>query len=193
MAYILDGKELTIGKSFTHNDILYPKNWLTVSTQAEKDALGVTWQEDEEAPLDTAYYFNGDVNTPKTLTTHDVTWTQEEADNNMLPSGKSVGDVKYVKQWDEATQTEVDTDVVLQNIGLKDVKTAEVKETAGRLLSETDWYVTRKSEKDIAIPTDVATRRDEIRTECDRLETAIAGASTVEALIEVMNSQDWGE
>ena len=135
MAYILDGKELTIGKSFTHNDILYPKNWLTVSTQAEKDALGVTWQEDEEAPLDTAYYFNGDVNTPKTLTTHDVTWTQEEADNNMLPSGKSVGDVKYVKQWDEATQTEVDTDVVIKNIGLCSFLEVLFKETKQRALT----------------------------------------------------------
>ena len=70
---------------------------------------------------------------------------------------------------------------------------AQVKDTAGKMLATTDWYVTRKVERDVDIPTDVASKRTAIVAESDRLETAIAAVTTVEALIEVMNSQNWGE
>jgi hypothetical protein len=61
------------------------------------------------------------------------------------------------------------------------------------MLATTDWYVTRKVERNVDIPTDVASKRVSIVAESERLETAIAGATTVEQLIEVMNSQDWGK
>jgi len=61
------------------------------------------------------------------------------------------------------------------------------------MLASTDWYVTRKVERNVDIPTDVASKRVAIVAESERLETAIAGVTTVEQLIEVMNSQDWGE
>jgi hypothetical protein len=70
---------------------------------------------------------------------------------------------------------------------------AQVKDTAGKLLAQTDWYVTRKVERNVDIPTDVASKRAAIVAESERLETAIAGVTNVEQLIEVMNSQDWGE
>jgi hypothetical protein len=53
--------------------------------------------------------------------------------------------------------------------------------------------VTRKVERNVDIPTDVASKRVSIVAESERLETAIAGVTTVEQLIEVMNSQDWGK
>jgi hypothetical protein len=77
--------------------------------------------------------------------------------------------------------------------GLKTQFVAQVKQTAGSLLAQTDWYVIRKAERDVAIPTNVVTKRAAIVTEADRLETAITNAATVEALIEVLNAQNWGE
>jgi len=68
-----------------------------------------------------------------------------------------------------------------------------VKDTANKLLAPTDWYVIRNYEANTAIPENVSTFRSGVKTECARLETAIAGAADVEALIVVMNSQDWPE
>jgi hypothetical protein len=45
------------------------------------------------------------------------------------------------------------------------------------MLAQTDWMVIRKAERDVAIPADVVTQRAAIITECERLETAIAGAA----------------
>jgi len=45
-------------------------------------------------------------------------------------------------------------------------------------LSKTDWYVTRKSEKGIAIPSSIQTERDDLRSDCDTHETAINAKTT---------------
>ena len=178
MAYKLNGKTLQADRGFTHDGVQYPRNWLVKSTQAEKDALGITWEADP-VRADDRFYWDGDVNNPKAL--EDKLETKED------------GTPLYVQVWNPDTEQMEDTDEQEVTRGLKHTMTAQVKDTAGKLLSTTDWYVTRKVERSVDIPTDVASKRVAIVAESDRLETAIAGATTVEALIEVMNSQDWGE
>ena len=85
----------------------------------------------------------------------------------------------------------VDTSEKLINQGLKTPMTAEVKDTANKLLASTDWMVIRKYERDVAIPSATATYRAAVITECARLETAIADAANVDALATVMAGQDW--
>jgi hypothetical protein len=75
--------------------------------------------------------------------------------------------------------------------GLKSQWIAQVKATAGSLLAQTDWYVYRKFERMVDIPEDVATARAAIVAECNRLETAITAAADVEALIAVVQAQNW--
>jgi hypothetical protein len=77
--------------------------------------------------------------------------------------------------------------------GLKTQFVAQVKDTAGKLLNATDWYVIRKAERNVEVPSGVVAKRAVIVAEANRLETAINGASTVEALKEVLNAQNWGE
>jgi hypothetical protein len=77
--------------------------------------------------------------------------------------------------------------------GLKSQFVAQVKDTAGKLLNTTDWYVIRKAERAIDIPAEVALKRTQIVTESNRLEIDIQASTTVEALIEVLNAQNWGE
>lgn len=178
MAYKLNGKTLQADRGFTHDGIQYPRNWLQLSSQGDRDALGITWEADP-VRADDRYYWNGDVNNPKAL--EDKLETKED------------GTPLYVQEWNPDTEQMEDTDEQVVTRGLKHTMTAQVKDTAGKMLASTDWYVTRLNEKSTAIPADVTTKRDAIRTECDRLETAIAAVTTVEALIEVMNSQDWGE
>ena len=56
------------------------------------------------------------------------------------------------------------------------------------LLAETDWYVTRKSETDTAIPSNVTTYRAAVRTACGAREAEIAAVSTTEALETLMKT-----
>ena len=76
--------------------------------------------------------------------------------------------------------------------GLKTQFVAQIKDTAGKLLSQTDWYVIRKAERNVDIPNDVATKRGDIVTESNRLEIAINATTNVEELIAVLNAQNWG-
>lgn len=66
----------------------------------------------------------------------------------------------------------------------------EQKTTAGQLLNSTDWYVVRKSETDVAIPSNVATYRAAVRTVCNTRETEIAAVSTTVALEALMKAPD---
>jgi len=75
--------------------------------------------------------------------------------------------------------------------GLKSNFKAQVKDTANKLLAQTDWYVIRKAERAIDIPTEIALKRTQIITESNRLEVEIQASTTVEALIEVLNAQNW--
>ena len=178
MAYKLDGKTLIMDRSFTHNEIQYPRNWLQLSTQEEKDAIGVTWEADP-VRADDRYYWNGELDNPKAL--EDV----EEIDED--------GNPLYVQVWNPETEAMENTDERLVTKGLKSTKIAEVNHTAGTILANTDWYVTRKIEREVDIPENVVTHRAAIVAESNRLENAIAAVESVEALIEVMAGQVWSD
>ena len=178
MAYKLNGKTLQADRGFTHDGVQYPRNWLQLSSQGDRDALGITWEADP-VRADDRYYWDGDVNNPKAL--DDVNEVKED------------GTPLYVQVYNPDTEQMVDTDEQVVTKGLKSNMIEQVKDTAGKMLSTTDWYVTRKVERSVDIPTDVSSKRVAIVAESERLETAIVGATTVEQLIGVMNSQDWGE
>ena len=179
MAFKLNGKTLPIDRGFTHNDIQYPRNWLRLSTQEDKDALGITWEADP-VRHDDRYYWNGELDNPKAL--EDVDAVDED--------GNPVWE-QELDNSDPDNPVMVDTDVQVVTHGLKHTMINQVKHTAGTMLAQTDWYVTRKMERDVAIPADVVAERAHVVTESERLEVAIAACADVEALIEVMNTQEW--
>jgi hypothetical protein len=74
---------------------------------------------------------------------------------------------------------------------LKTLWTTTVKQTANGLLSQTDWMVIRKVERDVAIPEATVTYRAGVIAECTRLVTAITGAADVSALVTVVTAQNW--
>ena len=74
---------------------------------------------------------------------------------------------------------------------LKTTWIAQIKNTAGKLLSQTDWMVVRKVERDVAIPASIATYRLAVVIEANRLETAINECIDVPALITVVTTQGW--
>jgi hypothetical protein len=75
--------------------------------------------------------------------------------------------------------------------GLKSNFILQIKQTAGSLLAQTDWYVIRKAERNIDIPSKVVTERAKIVTEADRLEAAINECEYLEPFIKVVTTQNW--
>lgn len=181
MAYKIGNRTIQMDRSFVHNEITYPRNWIRLSTPEEKASIGMVWEDDPVRASD-VYYWDGNVNNPKAL--EDKLETKED------------GTPLYVQVLDNTDPDHpvmVDTTEQVVTKGLKSNMIAQVKDTAGKLLATTDWYVTRKVERSVDIPTEIASKRVAIVAESERLETAIAGVTTVEALIEVMNNQNWGE
>jgi len=179
--YKLGNLTLRIGRSFTVGGVMYPSNWLQKSTEAEKTAIGITWV-DDPVRYDDRYYWDGDINNPKALE------DKEEVDENGNPLY-----VKVLDKTDPDNPVMVDSDERLVTKGLKSTMIAQVKHTAGTMLASTDWYVTRKVERNVDIPADVVAKRAAVVAESERLETAIKAVTSIEALIEVMQSQNWGE
>ena len=66
---------------------------------------------------------------------------------------------------------------------LKQGKIQAIKTEAGKLLSPTDWYVTRLAERAVAIPQEIADKRLDIVTKSDTFETEINALITVEEVL----------
>jgi hypothetical protein len=163
---------------FTIDGTSYPANWLRLTSLAEKQAVGIEEVADVTASYDDRFYWG--VDNPKLLN------DREESDQD--------GNPMYVKVYDSTVGEHgamVDSTERLVTKGLKSNWTAQVKDTANKLLAQTDWMVIRKAERDVAIPTATATYRASVITECSRLVAAIAGASDVAAFIAVVTAQNW--
>jgi len=162
---------------FTINGTSYPANWLRLTSLAEKQAVGITEVADVTTTYDDRFYWG--VDNPKLLN------DREESDTD--------GNPMYVKVLGvvDGKPTMVDSTERLVTKGLKSNWTAQVKDTANKLLAQTDWMVIRKAERDVAIPTATATYRAGVITECSRLVTAIAGASDITSFIAVVTAQNW--
>lgn len=167
--FLLNGNTLPQGTPFTANGIQYPANWLNLTTLAEKEAIGITEVADT-VRADDRFYWDGNVENPKALE------DKEESDEN--------GNPLYVKVLGEVDgqPAMVDSTERLVTKGLKSNFISQVKATAGSILAQTDWTVTRKVERDVAIPTDVVAYRAEVVSKADELEAAITAVTTVAQL-----------
>ena len=92
------------------------------------------------------------------------------------------------KALDDKTET-IDG-VEYTTLGVKSVLKAQEKTAAGSLLARYDWYVIRKTEKSIAIPSKISTYRDGIRTACDTREKEIDACSDTAALVTLYGSTE---
>jgi len=174
MAFELNGQPISIDRPFVGPDGTKYANLRNAEARA---ALGVV--EVPDPPFyDQRFYWG--VGNPKLLD------DREEVDENGDPMW-----VQVLDNTDPANPVMVDSDERLVTKGLKSQWIAQVKDTAGKMLAQTDWMVIRKAERDVAIPESVVATRAAIIAEADRLETAIAGCADVEALIAVVGSQDW--
>ena len=169
-------KYLNGNRGITLNDLQYPRAIYTLWTEAERNAINIySIVYDDTNKKDTKWYTNTNqsyafANNKVTATygsatakAHaDTTWTQDDEDNGDLPDDKSVDDVKVE--------------------GLKTRLIRTVKAQAAGELSRTDWYITRKTEKNTAIPSAITTHRNLVRSRQAAMETSITNASDTPAL-----------
>jgi hypothetical protein len=125
-----EGRVLPLDKAFSHNSISFPANWLRVSTPADKEAQGISWETPEEPPV---------VRAP-------------------LDREKADGIVR-------------------------------AKDTAGKLLAQSDWMVVASVERDRVVADDWAEYRAAVIAEADRLEGQYSTAESYEAIDAIV--QNW--
>ena len=161
MAFLLNGQPLGVDRPFTDADgTQYPANWLRRASAEDKAAIGITEVADPER-YDQRFYWG--VGNPKAL--EDVNEVDENGDAVLDGDGNQV-----------VTK------------GLKSVWVATQKEIAATLLAPTDWYVTRKAETDVAVPSAVITYRASIRTTCGTRETEINACTTTDQLAALLTN-----
>jgi len=172
-------KVITNPKALTIGDVQYPSKIFGLWSEAELKAIGIYEVEiNNTNKKEVEYYINTNETiaydnsadkvtlsygsaTAKALA--DSLWTQQDSDDGLLPSNKSVGDVK------------VD--------GLKTIKKRIINDEASRILAKTDWYVTKATEvTSYTVPSSVTTHRTNVRAKCNEMQTAIDGCANVEAL-----------
>jgi hypothetical protein len=168
--FLLNGQPLAVDTPFTANDIQYPANWLRLSSEAEKIAIGITEVADP-VRADDRFYWNGDINNPKALE------DKEEVDKNGNPLY-----VKVLDKTDPKNPVMVNSTERLVTKGLKSQFIAQVKAQAGSLLAQTDWKVIRAAEGGKALDDATKAERIAIRTKSDDFEAQIKACTTVEQL-----------
>lgn len=86
MPYVAHGRTLPLDTPFELDGVRYPANWLRLSTQADRNAAGITWEPDPE-PYDQRFYWGYD------------------ADGQLIPKDHA----QLVEQWTQQTRTTANT------------------------------------------------------------------------------------
>ena len=159
-----DGTYIKEGKAWVGVDgTKFPSVWRRFSND-ELKTFGLTWEDPpaSQEPFDNRFYWGR--KTDGSLIERNLTDVNEVDED-----GKAVIDPITGKQ--------------MVTLGLKSIWVAQTKQTAQNKLNRHDWMITRKSEKGTAIPSDVTTYRDAVRTKCASIETAINNCSNLTQFI----------
>ena len=167
MGYQLaDGTKLPLDVAWTDPDgIQRPANWLRLSTERDRELLGITWVAETNQVWDQRFYWGYD------------------SDNNLIP--KQLNDQPAVDEdGNETGETQT---------GLKTQWKAEQNEIAASLLAPSDWRVVKELEVNssfanarTAYPSAWMTYRAAVRTACNTRQAEIDGCSDVAALKELL-------
>ena len=177
--YVNHPKRLVIG------DVQYPARIFSAWTASELAAIGIievtfdnSNKKDEQWYINTNQTFTYDASAGTVTATYGTATAKAHADANAVDDDGN----------------ELDPIIVIE--GLKTKLIRNIKAEAKDLLNQTDWYITRKAEKNTAIPSAITTWRDGIRTKQAAMETSITNASNtpaLETLYTYVNTADEGD
>lgn len=150
------------GKSWSDGTYKHPYNWATAWSSEDKKKFKLVWEAEEDTSFDIRFYWSKGI---------ERKLDDEDAKDQ---------DGKQLYQRDGKTK--------LINEGLKTIWIRQTKETANNLLSNWDWQIVRKAEKDKDIDSNVATYRDAVRTACDKIEKSISDCKTLDDFIKLFDT-----
>ena len=156
------GKIIREGSSWKDaNGITHPRNW-HIWSEDEKKAAGLVELIPDPIP-------------------NSLTWSfTQEANGKVAKTAKKLDDENVKDQDGNLLKDEKGNQRV--TLGVKSVLIDQVKHQQGSRLAQTDWAIIRKADKGTAIPSNVQTWRDAIRTKATAMEDAIKGASDTAAI-----------
>lgn len=180
--------------AFVIGEKQYSARFIRNATEAERKSVGV-YEVIQGTQQDQRFYW-------VTGPSYRVNETNQTVEATYTATPKALEDKEEVDQQGNPLYVKVlgvvngqpamvDSTERLVTKGLKSQYIAQTKQSAGLLLAATDWMVIRKAERNVDIPAATQTYRAAVVAECARLETAISGAASVEALIAVVNAQNW--
>jgi len=151
-------------KGFTLGDLQYPADIFMKWSVEEKEAIGI-----HEVVFDNSNFKDEQwyINTNQSFAFADGTVTASYG----TATPKAHADVTETRNGVEYTTPGLKTNLI------KDLKINVANE-----LARTDWYITRNTEKSTAIPSNISTHRDAVRTKQASMETAITNAADTAAL-----------
>ena len=170
---------LSGSQGITLDGIQHPKAIFSLWTEAERNAINIyTVEINNSKRKNTEWYVN--TNVTYSFNGSKVTGSYGDA------TARAHADTLFTAQ-DESDGKGTEGDV--KDEGLKTKLIRSIKSQAEGELNKTDWYITRKAEKDTAIPSAVSTHRDAVRSKQASMETSITNASDTAAL-EVLYTRD---
>jgi len=163
-------------QSIVLNNVRYSSQIFTIWTDAQRKDLGIVPIVISGSHLNTNYYI------------------EQNHSDAIAGDGNSVIRTIGVKAADRALE---DVDAVDEdgnkvkdadgnqviNYGLKHNAIQKVKSQQAGYLAQTDWYIIRKADAGTAIPSNIQTWRNAIRTDATEIETAITNAADMTAFI----------
>lgn len=178
--------------AFVIGEKQYSARFIRNATEAERKSVGVYEVIYGEQQDQRFYWVTGpSYRVNETNQTVEATYTATPKALEDKLEVKEDGTPLYVQTYNAQTQQMEDTTEQVVTKGLKSQWIAQTKQAANSMLAQTDWMVIRKAERSVAIPAATKTYRAAIVTECDRLETAITGATSTEDLIIILGTQNW--
>jgi len=174
-AIVEDGsisKLITNPKAMVIGDVRYPAKIFQLWSASELNAIGIYEViTDSTNKKDEKWYIN--TNESYAFADNQVTRSWGTA------TPKAHADTLWTAQ-DETDGKGTEGEVATRGLKYNLIQTLK-QQVAGEL-SKTDWYITRNTEKETAIPSAISTHRDAVRTKQAEMETAITNASDTPAL-----------
>ena len=163
-------------QSIVLNNVRYSSQIFTIWTDAQRKDLGIVPVVISGSHLDTNYYIEKNHSDAIAGDGNSVIRTIGVKDSDRKLENEDAIDVDGNKLKDK------DGNQVI-NYGLKHIAIQKVKAQQAGYLSQTDWYIIRKADAGTAIPSNIQTWRNAIRTDATEIETAITNAADMDAFI----------
>jgi hypothetical protein len=177
-------------QSIVLNNVRYSSQIFTIWTDEQRRDIGILPIVISGTHLDTRFYIehnhsdaiaedgNSVIRTigvkaaDRALEDVNEVWTQDEIDDGQAPDGTSANDPKLDAEGNQIITR-----------GLKYNAIQKVKAQQAGFLAQTDWYIIRKTDTGTAIPSNIQTWRNAIRSDATAIETAITNAADMDAFI----------